>query len=298
MYIATVQEYAAMLSKTLSTAEQASATTMLAQATDIIERYCDRVFASATYSEWVDQSLIWDSKNVVFVRNYPITKVYYIGTPSVVGSITYAGSGTQSSASWDGTSLTLFRVDPSTGLDVITEITSPKVMSALKTAVDAAGWSMTIDAAYASYPVSQLAQFVATQTGGGNKVNLMLPIATGITATIDKDENSNFLITNTCSDSVFVKYVAGYTSYPSDLKLVCIHLANDLLSYGKMTDTTLTGNGVSNSMLQSESINDYSYTKRSGTTSVNGSVSNTVASVENIVLKYSDILSRYVRKYV
>ena len=209
MALSTIFTYSQMLSKSLTADEQAATQVLLDQATSIIETYCDRTFGSNTYAEWVSQEFIDNLHKIVFLRNYPITKVYFVGIPSNVGKITNSNaSALQTTLSFDSNSLSQYSVDIY-GNEQFGETTA-KTLGTLKTEIESNGWSVTLDSNYSNYPVQQMKTFVAGQTSGGYYVDMDIPFPTGIISTINTRPESNYIEMNIGAMDIFVKYVAGY----------------------------------------------------------------------------------------
>lgn len=288
MSIASVTDYSTIFNITPTVAEQAVIQSNLDYATALLNKYCDRVLESATYSEWIKQPYTSD-KQYVYTDQYPITKVLVAGVPEVCAKIQNSNdSATIASCSYDSNVFSLFWIDD-TGNDNTIEIlaSSNKVFSALKTSIETnSGWYCNVDTNFTTAPVAFIKSFDIAQVKD-NEYDLEIASITN-NKLVGKVEivDENCLKFNEAIDNVFVKYIGGFTSatMPKDLIWVTCQVASDLASFatGGIIDSN---SGISNNMIVSESIADYSYQKDKD-----------AFNRDTIISKYETILSRYAKR--
>lgn len=297
--IATVLQYSNLLNITSTVAEQTRLEKILPIATELAEKWCYRILSQANYSEWYRQDYATEI-DTVYTKQYPINQLKMIGLPGQVMTIENTD---------DTISLPVLSVFPTSTIAVslgwwdalgaeqsvdLLLATYP-ILSQLVTAIELnTGWTVSMDSKYDNYPTSLLQPLSLVQVGT-NKIEVMAAIDNGLVADII-GENEITLSANV--DKVFIKYSAGYTvsvdnaghtafasvgNVPDDLITAICYIANDLMSYA--TGIAVHDQaGVSNNMIKSESIGDYSYTKFEKST------------LDEIVEKYRHLLERYQKK--
>lgn len=285
MSIASLTDYSTIFSVTPTVAEEVIITSDLTYATALINSYCDRIFEQATYSEWIHQNYSND-KEIVYVINYPVTKIYYVGIPANCAKIQNTNtSSVISNISYDSNVFTLSWMD-NIGNDNTVELlaSNNKILSILKTNIEAnSGWHCNVESNYVSYPVAFIKSFGTAQVQN-DEYDLQIANNEEISGSVDII-NENCIKFNSVVNDIFVKYQSGYTTLtmPNDLVWVCCHIANDLWSFAN-AGAIEANSGQTSVGMKSESIGDYSYTRFDDNTR------------DQIVSKYSNILNKYVRK--
>ena len=296
MALATISQFASVMSITPTTAQKTSIGTALDQATGLIEGFTDRIFGQATYSKWYSTENYPAEPTIIWVDQYPITKISMVGVPSPVAQITNNNAAaTISSVGYDANvvSLAWFATD-GTENEVNIPVSTNKTLTTLKSAIEAnVGWQLNIDTQYVNYPSVLIQPFQASQTTGAS-VQINLPVNNGLTGKI-YDESGIQL--NGTSSEIYAKYVSGYQlsvdnadntallvvgNVPKELVFVCIQLANDIMAFAK---ASLNSSGVSPNQIQSETLGDYSYSKFD------------TAKLEQLVQKYQTILDKFTKKF-
>lgn len=287
--LATVYQYQSLVSgdTTSSTTEIQLA---LDYVTSAIESYCDRVFASTTYTEWYYQNYPQDN-NVIFLDQYPVTKITYVGIADNAGYIYNSNaSAVFSSVSCNASAITLNWSDiygSDNTVDIV--LSSYPILSQLETQIETnTGWNFELNTAY-SNAASVFITPIDNEEATNNNVDIDVVSTHGIKARLT---NNRELILDNCASDIYVKYIAGYTmpqdnvghtaldvagNVPKDLTMVAIMCASELLKYGSDNSA---------GTLKSESLGDYSYTKFDD------------AQMTTLIKKYSEILSKYMKLWV
>lgn len=285
--IATTAQYQEVFNiASMTSEERATIEIYLGYATALIQKYCDRIFGLATYSEWVKQPYSSD-KQYIYTTQYPINKVYLVGTAEVCAKVKDNNvSSIMGSFAYDSNVFSKFTTK-NDGSDDIVEIlaSDKKIISALKAELENdSNVSCEVEVGFESYPTAYVKPFGAQNITGDYEAVLEVVKNSGLTATVDiVDENC--LLLNEVVDKVFVKYSAGYSAsdMPKELVFVCCQVANDLISFA--TSGSLDENsGISSNMIKSEQISDYSYTKFDDATR------------DQIITKYTELLDRWTKK--
>jgi hypothetical protein len=295
--IASVVEYSNVFNITPTDAEKVIIDKYLEYSTGIINQYCDRKLAKDTYSEWYN-NIYSNGQNLAYTEQYPIVKVLKIGIPEKVAQIECSNANVVSSTiSFDSNVFSLNTTDD-VGDDITVEllVSDNKTLNSLKTNIEANnGWTFDVNSDYINYQTALIKPIDIAQTN--EKQDIELAIGNNIVGKVDILDECSIKI-NQNIDTLFIKYIAGYTptvddanatsiltqgNVPKDLVTVTCHVANDLMSYAR-GESSSNQVGVSTNVIQAESIGDYSYSKFSKFT------------IMEVISNYSELLDRYCKK--
>ena len=243
-----------------------------------IAKWLRRDLVVTTYKSWING----EGSPLLRLPNWPILAIYRVALGSqVVGRIENTATGTMAATvSFDGTNLTLSSVN-SSGTETNTDlpVATYKVMSTLETAIEAvSGWECTLDSTdYESEPSSLLMPSYSGDALSPSTADLVLPGDPIQVKKFSDDalemcsgsggfEAGDVLFPEIGPDSlpcfprgtanIFVWYKAGYT-LPTDA--VAGTLPDGLLLLVHQILSDVISSRDKNSVLQSESLGDYSY---------------------------------------
>lgn len=253
---------------------------MIPYAQNIIEDYLDRNLIESTKYTWFDISDL--SNNEIFLDDYPISRVIYVGLPSA--ALTITGQTENQSILITETGIFIY-ADP---FAVPTEVsfTTYPALADVKTAIETLVPALTVNINSPTNTPSKL--LVPTQASNGSqiyyakKANIGFQIINNRTIAMTNLDSfvSNCYGLNGLNNLVYIVYVAGYpiANVPQALKKVCMDMVSDLIN--------VVG-PQSNSNIKSESEGDYSYSL--------GDMSNLAG---DIVSKYSKDLDGFRKKFI
>ena len=245
-----------------STANDVELEQSIDRATAMIERYCDRIFVARTIREFIDPR----GERTVTTRQRPIVSINSIAygaspafevqtdtpTTDVVATVSVASDRIRlHRVASSGTSST-------TELEFSTYATASSLVTQINSSV--AGWNATLTEDCYAYQLFPTGGNGTTDSAAylhfakNDAQEYRVDYATGqIHLLIERlpyhysDRGPRF---PSSFFSVFVEYVAGYSSVPADVEQACIEMASDLYRE-RLADRTM----------QSESLGDYSYTR-------------------------------------
>lgn len=264
-------------------------------ATSFIENWCDRTFARATYTEYLDG---WGNTELV-LRNYPIVSIYdfapytynglYLSCGSSVYSLNYRIEATQ-------IVLTVIAFDGTETTNTLLFATYP-TLDDLNTAINALpNITSSVDTNLINEPSRHLRQDNGLIISGQSDYTYIYKTDISAKYIIDP-QTDNLLVTDIAMPfgvkNIYIKYLAGYIlnvdnaqhtalaitgNVPKDLITVTNRFANVLL-----TDVQ---NGLKNYNLQSESLGDYHISL----VNYNGQP---ISEIESFLIANKGILDRY-----
>ena len=235
-------EYKAYVGETTTTYDTLIAT-LISTAQAMIERYCQRTFASASYRE------IHLGSDVI-LKHTPVTAVSKVGIGQDEGLYIRNSSTDAYSATVrvTDTSIQLVVLGGDNSDDSTLTLASYATMTALKTAIEALdkGWVVNTSDIWAASELYPTGIGISAMSG----LSLYRPYELSCNYQLDAASGVVSLPTD---DISAISYTAGYATIPADLKQICIDVVKSMFdSRGK--DTTL----------QSEKIGDYAYSLGSG----------------------------------
>lgn len=323
--LATISQYCQQLGKEISDISVPQVSSALDFASSAISKFCQRDFAKTTVTEWYNNQCSMGGAGYmsdifggtanntypafntysgygyaysetleptrIFLKEYPVNRVYFC-TPMVqVGQISYSGTGL-ASISCDATTFNLYYFDNS-GIEqdvTITYATDNIVkLSDLASAIATYGFTMTV---LKDIPISLLKPINSQEVGA--TIDIFGADTTANARAELLDERS--IRVGVLASWYMTKYNYGYDlpvdnaghtaltntpTLPVDLSTVAIYVAADMMSFADGTDAGL--GAVGTNLLKKEAIKDYSYEKWDNST------------IDMIVSKYNTILSYYKR---
>lgn len=300
--LATVSMFAATFGSTLDAARKVVVGSALDQATALIEAFCDRSFGTATRQQWVK---VVDGFTVV--DQYPVTRIKAIGVP--VEAATVIGTDEMPSVSASpatGVALSLDWVD-SLGEDQSADLlvadygTLADLKDALEDVSDSAipaTWTMTITSGMTGVATSLIQPMSGVDATDGAKLHVAQP--SGLHPKCDPESEGVIDLDGVADGTqLMVKYTAGYTlpvdnvgqtalttvgTVPKDLSLVCIQVANDIVSLSSVDASGQQDGTPAINLLKSETLGDHSWTRLDK------------ATVDSVVSRYETVLARYVKR--
>ena len=217
---------------------------LLNAASDVIEGYCQRLFVSRAYREFLDGT----GEPYLLVKQRPIVAVTRVCTGQYAAmqvTFTLANSSNASlSVNEAGTIMTLRSVTSAIATSTPISLTALATdtigeLAAVVTAV--AGWTATATAGYAAYPSADLWQIMGSYC---LNTPLILAIAGLPESEFDVAPSRGELkltgIWGLGYRNVLVEYTAGYTVVPEDVQLVCVELARGLADFAATSGILLS----------------------------------------------------------
>lgn len=202
---------------------------LIPQVSDMIETYCQRHFNLTTYKDWVYPI----GGKYLYLPEYPITELKrVVEEKELVFKIT--NTSTDAVSATAQITLTEMHLNiyggANAGSDALT-LSAYATLTLFQAAVTALAknWTMTISSGCAAYPVSELL------TGGGNalssySVGGYIPRPPYVDVEIDRDSGQVRALETFPRNRLWVEYIAGYTTIPADLELICIKMIADLVN--------------------------------------------------------------------
>lgn len=248
---------------TLTSDQQTTATAYIAAASESIEKYCKRRFASATYDEIHEAGQFGQ----VFLNNFPLItldKVYPVQGQALTLQNT---SDSVSSASFDSSTTGLRLTHTIAGVATSTSFlfaTYPTI-TLLAAAINGlgSGWVAGVQGSYGAYPSADIRADQYGQAKGLTGVNLWLEDSSGAI----RFDRATASLSGLRETSVRIKYSAGFSTIPEPIQQVCGNMVCNMFS-------------ATNGALVSENLADYSY-----------SLSN--SAMDTLPLRDRQILSMY-----
>lgn len=229
--------------------------------TDIIEKYCDRVFEAADYKTWIKG---WGGTSL-YLPQYPVNTVSRVAIDKLeVADIECQVSGaTRAYVSITSTGMNLRYVDSSgvsqseTTLAFATYGTLIALQAAMPT-----GWVMTIsDDDYNTYPTLDLIpiQSAPCLDGEDDEYTIEMP-SDEMVVKLGDFENGEIQSVDqdfpTGRKLIYIEYNAGYSTIPDALQAIAAQMIwngiNGMDSTSDSSDTTM----------KSEKLGDYTYTRK------------------------------------
>jgi len=214
-------------------------------ATDIIEKYCDRVFLSQTNYEWVD---LTESQDTLYLKNFPINRIIYTGLPSSCAVLTDLTDDEQVVID----SLGMYYYSNAFATPTSFLFSVYVTLADLKTSLEAAtGITMTISAPTTT-PSRLLLPGTNTTLLYAKKVDISFDILDTRSCVISSVSGyTSNLCYGYISRQILMVYNSGYdiANIPYALKKICMDIVNDLINVLNASGNTY----------QSETLGDYSY---------------------------------------
>ena len=266
---------------------------LIADISESVERRCDRVFGTATYTQWIDGS----GTEKLTLPQTPINNIFMVSiNVDDIMTVEFTG-GEEASVSVNGSSVLLHSVSTAGVVtDTTLAIATYKTCTTMAAAISLiAGWSCVIEPSMSTRPTAMLRPMwsedatspttaILTVASESEKVRVSLASASTI-------ENVNYWSFPYGRQNIFVWYSAGYTLPVDNAGHTALETAGNLPGglisavNGIVADAFRSRD--KNRTLNSESMGDYSYSNASG--AVAGMV---VSAVES----HSRELSPYIRK--
>lgn len=255
-------------------------TALIERTSDEIERFCDRIFGTATYRQWL-------AGNDSCYLRLPQSPVQSIGMVSVststVARLAYSGAAQIATASCDGTTLACFTV--AAGVPATTNLTLESYPTiTLLIAALPSGFSGTVQSGMGSEPSRFIKPFFAEQLHDGQTFDIETP-EDSVRVEMswnEPDTIAGHAVFHSGVNTVFVMYTAGYDlpseEAPGNLPPALIQAVHEIM---RDVHSSAGADGT----MQSETLGDYSYTRNSGEEST----------LRKIVQSYSDKLSPFRR---
>lgn len=231
-------EFKAYIGET-STDYDAVIGTLIDATSAMIQTYCQRVFASASYRE-----IIYGKD--IQLKHYPVTRVAMVGVgmQECIGIKNTSTDAYAATVEVDDDTIQLVVLGGDNASDETLTLADYTTISALADAIDALakGWHVaTVDT---WSPIELMPTGVALSALG--VVGLKRPHEL---STVYQLDSASGVISLPCDTVVTVRYTAGFATIPDDLK----HIVMDAVKVA-FDDRNR------NTALQSEKIGDYSYT--------------------------------------
>ena len=248
----TLQEYKSY--KNITTNDyDAMINTAIPYAQDIIEKYIDRNIIKSTKYEWVDIGNL--SNTELFLNDYPVTKVIYVGAPQSAFTIT--GITTNMTVVFDESGVSIYD-NPFTSPNVF-NYSNSTTLSLLKTNIETQIPTLTVNLSAPGDTPSRLIvpeqAFNNSQVYYAKKINVSFIILDN--RTIEISQLNDYLGSYNlggyiCNKLIYIVYEAGYdiANVPKALKNICINMVGDIVDVLSK----------SSSNIKSQSVGDYSYT--------------------------------------
>jgi len=209
--------------------DDALLTSLIARATDAIEKYCRRTLRSTTYRELYDGR--GDTK--LLLNEYPVTAITLVATGRIdVVRLTNSNSDAYNAyAQVDATNLELtVNGGANDGTDTLT-LSSYSTITSLVSAINSlgTGWSATnLLSSYEDWSATELIPCQAISAFDSTYGYLELPEQVENDFRIEMGQAEIYLPTGfpVGYQNVLVRYTAGYATTPSDLEQICIDLVN------------------------------------------------------------------------
>jgi hypothetical protein len=258
MAILTVAEYETYTGTTLDAEGTTYVTNMIPIVQNQIETYLDRLLDKQDYSEW------YTYRSDVILRQYPVNNIRYIGSTAQVATFDLDTN------TYEITATELNVTDASLVTTVVTFGGAITTLTDIKTAIEVAlpALTMTIVAGYENMSYKLLKVGTGVDVLGAIRRDAKTKLVEDENRTVQFDGcygvwgwfdsySYNGVIYPSSYLNLFMVYNAGYETadVPPAIKMACSNTIRDMK---QVNDTNL------NSMLQSESITNYSYSLGSG----------------------------------
>lgn len=243
-----------------SSADDARLNTLITAVSRGIEQWCDRVFASASYTQYFDGRNDWYASSIS-LRNWPVTEITRVATnpePVITIKNTDTSTNQRATVSVSSTAVKLSRVASGVTTNSSLAIATYTTISSLATAINAVGngWEATVAGDsndYGKWPTADLKYIQGSLNARGDYSGAELMVYT--------DELHDYRLVDatgqlfgafpTGVQNVEVKYTAGYTTIPDDVQQGAVQAIAALYSQSKLDPN-----------LKEERIGDYSYKLR------------------------------------
>lgn len=235
-----------------TSADDAKIQTLIAAASEAIERWCGRRFASATY----DEIKSVESARAVRLDQFPVTAVSRVSvgrTTALTVVNTDSITNQRSSVQVTSTGLLLVRVASATTVSdtSVTWLAQPRIENVASAVVGlGAGWSAQAVSQFVKWPSAELAPLQGAYSCLGRNV----PIA------FFGEEMSEYELNGATgelvgafprgSHALRVQYAAGYLTIPADVQEACARLVAAWFAQSNQT-----------AGLSSESLGVYAYSR-------------------------------------
>ena len=194
-----------------------------------IERYCNRVFASTSHSEFRDG----DGSSIVMMDNFPITAVSRVSAyPTAALQVWNTDDTTNSRASVAVTSTGLTLVRVASGVMTTSTLTfaAYPTIVAMQGAINAlaAGWAAVVVTGWSSWASADLLEQGARPClAAYADCELM---GAEITCTGVEDGAGHIRLAESISSgsrNILVEYTAGFATVPADVQLACATMVSN-----------------------------------------------------------------------
>lgn len=229
-------------------ADETILTNIVAAASDFIERYCARTFASTSYDELYNGT----GQRTLFLNNFPVTAVSRVATGLTdVIQVDYTGSGSRALVQVTSTGVTLTSVASGTTTTNSVTFASNTTITALATAISAvSNWTATALSSYGSWASADL-KAIQGNYNATSPVNLKVHVTDLGYFDVNADIGELYVPGHFAKGyrNYRVSYTAGFSSVPEPVQQACAEYAAALYKARTI-----------NPALQSESLGQYSYT--------------------------------------
>ncbi len=225
---------------------------LIDRSTAAIETFCQRTFASANYTTWLDGK----GGQYLWLPNYPITAVTRasVGTRDAMTIKNATTDATYAKVQTTTSTLSYAIVGGTSAATGTLAYGTYTTITLLVAAVNALGsqWIASVQGTYGTAASADLKPI-----GPVNCLNetITLPIPELPASDLQYDSTNGQLYRpggfTAGYKNIYVEYTAGYSTYPDDLIQACIDLTAQLYRNIRRDDR-----------LQSESLGDYSYATR------------------------------------
>jgi hypothetical protein len=250
--LATVKSYMGIS----DTSQDAKLTMLLTAATQAIENYCDRVFASESMVDYFDGKHDW-RHGFVHLKRMPVTSISRIATePFQVLTVKHESDSVQiATVQVTTTGVTLVATASAVATTTALTFAAYPTLAEMASAIAAAGFTATVASGYDYWPSAYLRipQGALNAKAGGltNGAWLYTYIRDLSVARIDYDEGTIYGYFPEGVSETEVRYTAGYATIPSDVQTACCMVVKGMNDASK-----IDGN------LAYEKLGDYSWGRR------------------------------------
>jgi len=241
------------------TTQDSKLTALLSAASDAIENYCERVFASDSLVEYFDGRDNWRN-GYLHLKRTPVTSITRIASePQVALTVLNANANADmATVQVTTTGVVLTAVVAGTSSSTTLLFANYTTINTLATAITNAGWTAVVaqtNPNFGTFPSTYLRQpqgaLSAKSAPLSNGAQLMIYTRELAVADIDYDEGTIYGFFPKGFQHAEVRYVAGYATIPNAVQTACCMVVKALNDQSK-NDATL----------QYEKLGDYSWGRR------------------------------------
>lgn len=238
-------------------ADDAKLNTIITAVSRGIEKWCDRVFASASYTHY------FDGRNDFYVsylplKQYPVTAISRVATQPLIAlevSNTATSTNQRATVSLSSTAMSLSRTASGSTSTSSLALATYTTIASLATAINALGngWTATVAGSttgdYGLWPSADLKTIQGAANARDDSAKFYLYVRELDGYFVDEESGTLSGCFPTGRQSIEVKYTAGYTTIPDDLQQGAVMAIQAIYAASKLDPN-----------LKSEKIGDYAYT--------------------------------------